>query len=60
MKKQLDDTHQKIEEQAASNAAQAACIAEQSKKIIELSLVGKFLSATDPRFQEFIDAYSTT
>ncbi|WZZ15697.1 hypothetical protein YC2023_108786 [Brassica napus] len=67
MKKLLEDAHRKIEEQAASNAAQAAiieeqgaCIAEKSKQIKEFSIVGKFLAATNPLYNEFVAANSST
>ncbi|KAG2251094.1 hypothetical protein Bca52824_081230 [Brassica carinata] len=53
MKKLLEDAHRKIEEQAASNAAHAAIIEEQGA-------LGKFLAATNPLYNEFVAANSST
>ena len=45
---------------AAIIEEQGACIAEQSKQIKEFSIVGKFLAATNPLYNEFVAANSST
>ena len=49
-----------MREHAAIIAEQGACIVEQSKQIREFSIVEKFMDATNPLYNEFVAANSTT
>ncbi|XP_024009348.1 uncharacterized protein LOC112084450 [Eutrema salsugineum] len=63
LQEQLEEAQRKIEEQAAENARQKSDLtrvsAEQQAKIDKLSLVDRYLAATDPGFLDFLAANNT-
>ena len=71
MQEQLKKAQQKIEERAAQNAKRVAAVpareeehsravAGQKNKLEHLSLVEKYLRATDPAFLNFMAEHSTS
>ncbi|XP_024010244.1 uncharacterized protein LOC112085275 [Eutrema salsugineum] len=52
----LQETHRKIEEQAAENSKREA---EQQAKLDKLSMVESYLTETDPKFMDFLAANQT-
>ncbi|XP_024013914.1 uncharacterized protein LOC112087998 [Eutrema salsugineum] len=64
LQEQLEEAQRKIEEQAAENARQNSELtrvsAEQQAKINKISLVERYLAATDPGFLDFLAANNTS